>query len=292
MDNTENKEGKVIDMKKYANSVHNSPLLSADSVEVKAYTSSLNTVGNKSTVQQPAGVQQKTETPPPPAPPKTEAPKVNPNYGFNPPNSEFKSPSENEFIPPPVDDGIDDMNFGEQPQMETGSGDDAEKVSPKMAEQNAAMMISLYSSIVPPMLANFLKNDVSKFKMVLSYNKHINQNEIDKLEKFLHANNSEIEKALQLSKDQVIVLKQALAAVIQHYKMGPSNPLINLLVVVIGIAVSQFMAVRAILAAQNEQLLAFIQEFKVSVPDGVDNPIIRKTKLFAKKKKQEFKEAA
>jgi len=291
MDNIEKKEGKVIEMNKYTNSVHNSPLLSADSVEVKAYTSSLNTVGNKSTVQPESGSQVKTETPPAP-PPQKEAPKVNPNYGFNPVNNEFKNHQNNEFIPPPVDDGIDDMNFGEQPQINPGASADTEKVSPKMAEQNAAMMIGLYSSIVPPMLANFLKNDVSKFKMVLSYNKQIPQHEIDKLEKFLHANNSEIEKALQLSKDQVIVLKQALAAVIQHYKMGPSNPLVNLLVVVIGIAVSQFMTVRAILAAQNEQLMEFIKNFQVTVPDGVDNPIIRKTKLFAKKKKQEYKEAA
>jgi len=291
MDNTENKEGKVIEMKKYTNSVHNSPLLSADSVEVKAYTSSLNTVGNKSTVQPESGSQVKTETPPAP-PPQKEAPKVNPNYGFNPVNNDFKSPENNEFIPPPADDGIDDMNFGEQPQMETGASEDTEKVSPRMAEQNAAMMIGLYSSLVPPMLANFLKNDVSKFKMVLSYNKQIPQHEIDKLEKFLHANNSEIEKALQLSKDQVMVLKQALAAVIHHYQLGPSNPLVNLLVVVIGIGVSHFMSVRAILAAQNEQLMEFIKNFKVTVPDGVDNPIIRKTKLFAKKKKQEYKEAA
>jgi hypothetical protein len=292
MDKTDQKEAKVIDIKKYSASVHNSPLLSGEQVEVKAYTSSLNTVGNKQTVAPTPQPQVNTSAPQPEVKKQApEQPKVNPNYSFNPTNSEFKSPESNEFMPPPMDDNIDDMNFGETPQMSTE--DEGEKVSPKMAEQNAAMMIGLYSSIVPPMLANFLKNDVSKFKMVLSYNKQIPQHEIDKLEKFLHANNAEIEKALQLNKDQVIVLKQALAAVLQHYKLGPSNPLVNLLVVVIGIAVSQFMTVRAIIAAQNEQLMAFINNFGVTVPEGVDNPIIRKTKIFAKKKKQqEYKEAA
>jgi hypothetical protein len=79
----------------------------------------------------------------------------------------------------------------------------------------------------------------------------------------------------------VQLLKQALAAVIRHYKVEPKNPIVNLLIVVIGIAVSQFMAIRQIMAAQNEQLAIFITKLNVKVPDDVE--VKKKTRIIIRK---------
>jgi hypothetical protein len=290
------KEAKVIEMKKYTSSVYHSPLLSADQVEVKDYTSSLNTIGNKQNTGANAVTNQPTPPPvqkpvqPTPPPPN---PEINKDYSFNPPLNEDSGGMFNTPPPPPqgeTDDGLDGMSFGEQPETPKES---EEEMPQRMAEQSAGMMINMYSALVPPIIAGMVKNDVGKFSMVLSHNKQIPPSEVTKLENFLHSNNREIEKALQLTKEQVMLLKHALAEVLKRYKLEPSNPLVTLLMVVIGIAVSQFMAIRQILAAQNAQLMTFIENFKVTVPEGVENPLVRKTKLFVKKqKKQEYQEAA
>ena len=187
-------------------------------------------------------------------------------------------------------DNIDTQQFGEKPEID----EKKEEVSSSQAVQSAAMIIGLYSSMVPPFLYNMVKNDVSKFRKVLDTNTHIPYSEIEKLEKFLNSNNQEIEKALQLSKEQVVLLKHALAEVLKRYNIQPTNPWVNLLIVVLGIAVTQFMTVREIIRNQNEQITRFIMNFKVTVPEGVENPLVRKTKLIFKKKKTEtqVKEAA
>ena len=270
-------ETKVIDINKYKSSVSNSPLLSGDAVEVKAYTASYNTTakGVINTTIENKQPEVKKE-------PVFEQPPINqsqqksdfyfkPPQNNQPPQPNFEQPDDNDFIDP--------MTTGEQPQKE----EPEEEIPVRAAEANAAMMISMYSMMVPPIIADLVKTDVSKFSKVMSFNKHIPDADVQQLEKFLHVQNKEIEKALQLTKDQVMMLKQALAEVLRHYKVEPANPIVKLLIVIIGIAVTQFMSVRAIIAAQNEQLTLFIQHFGVKIPEGVENPLRNKKKLFVKK---------
>jgi hypothetical protein len=279
------KEGKIIELNKYKSRIELSPLLSGDTVEIKDYTNSFS---------QPATSLQQPIAPPPPAPEikketvitpsepkKVIIPKepVNNDFNFdNNFNANTKAP-DSEFMPPPeMDDNIDSAMFGEQskqPEAET------EEMPKAMAEQSAMMMISMYSMMVPPLIHSMVKNDIGEFHKVLTANPQVSDTEIQKLEKFLQSNNAEIEKALQLTKEQVQLLKQALAAVIRHYKVEPKNPIVNLLIVVIGIAVSQFMAIRQIMAAQNEQLAIFITKLNVKVPDDVE--VKKKTRIIIRK---------
>jgi hypothetical protein len=277
------KEGKIIELNKYKSKIELSPLLSGDTVEIKDYTNSFS---------QPAGNLQQTVAPPPvqevkkepvinPEPKKVIIPKEPVNHDFNFNNnygSGTKAP-DMEFMPPPeMDDNIDSAMFGEQPNKPEA---ETEEVPKAMAEQSAMMMISMYSMMVPPLIYSMVRNDVGEFHKVLTANPQVNDSEIQKLEKFLNSNNAEIEKALQLSKEQVQLLKQALAAVIRHYKVEPKNPIVNLLIVVIGIAVSQFMAIRQIMAAQNEQLVQFITKLQVKVPDDLE--VKKKTRIIIRK---------
>jgi hypothetical protein len=269
-------------MNKYKSSVANSPLLSGDTVEVKAYTNSFSDAGN---VQA-----QTTQVIPQPT---IEAPKQPVQETKQSINSNPFTQTNNDMgfaTPPPLleDDGIDPMMFGE-PQPENKEAEGAE-MSTRGAEASAQMLISMYSMMVPPIIAGMVKNDIGKFKDVLSYNKQIPEQEVLKLEKFLLTQNKEIEKALQLTHEQVMLLKQALAAVLRRYKIEPQNPIVNLLIVVIGIAVSQYMAIKQILAKQDEQLTMFIRNFAVKVPEGMANAFKGKTKIFVKK--QNLQEAA
>jgi len=283
------KQVKIIDINKYKSSVANSPLLSGDTVEIKAYTTSFIDQGNMQaqtqTIQPPPPV---TETQNIQAPPVQGTKQVIDNSGFNP----FSGQSQENigFNPPPPieDDGIDGMLFGET--KEPLARDEGDEMPVRAAEQSAQMMISMYTMMVPPIIAGMVKNDVAKFKTVLDFNKQVPEQEVLRLEKFLLTKNQEIEKALQLTKEQVVLLKQALAAVIRHYKIEPKNPVVNLLMVIIGIGVSQYLAIKQILAAQNEQLTVFIKNFGIKVPEGMENAFKGKTKIFVKK--QNLQEAA
>ena len=281
----ETKETKVIDLNKYKSSVQNSPLLSGDTVEVKDYTASFNKSASGVLEQKPLEPSRINE-----APKQTQTQSQSQSSqqsAYNQNNASSQPFSEPSYLTQ-YDDGIDPMGLNENPEPEKEKD---EEVPTRASEASAMMMISMYSMMVPPIIANMVKTDVNRFDQVLSHNNHIPRPEIDKFEKFLVTNNKEIEKALQLTKEQVVLLKQALAAVIQQYNIAPSNPIVNLLVVVLGIAVTQFMTVRSILEAQNRQVAEFIQNFGVRIPEGMENVLNRKTKIFVKKK-QDLQEAA
>jgi hypothetical protein len=290
-------KGKVIDINRYKNDVSNSPLLSGDIVEVKDYS-----IGNK-TNQLGTPVQATGTTTQ--QPPRIE---VNKNFSFpynganNSNNIENQQASQNlgseigpEMPPPPqgdqFNDNIDPMQFGEQTGNDNPLSDEQTEVSKNAALQSSAMLINLYSSIVPPIIANTLKTNVMDFGTVLKSNSQIPASKTAEIQKFLLLKNEEIETALKLTREQTMLLKHALADVLKRYNLQPENPVVNLLIVIIGIGVSQFMAIRQIMAQQQEYLLNFIEQFSVTIPEGVSNPLLKKVRIQVKKRK-EYSEAA
>lgn len=290
------KETKTIDLKKYKSSVENSPLLSCDEVEVKAYTTSL---GQK--VESEPVEPQNTQNfePKQPGFENNEAKKENPFFKKHnqAQTQNFESEqSEQEFTPPPneqdqyLDDGIDPMDFSEHPEMDDEMDQKEAHEAAQVASGSADMLIGLYSSSVPPILADMAKSNIGKIKEVLSHNKQIPGNRVKEIEKFLHTNNKEIEKALQLTPEQVQMLKSALSKVLEQYNLQPTNPIVNLIMVVATIAVMQYMTVSRLIKQREEELLRLIETFQVTVPEGMENAF--KKKKLIKKKKEDLKEAA
>lgn len=272
------KDKKIIRLDSYKSNIHNSPLLQGAEVEVKDYSKGLNTfVKQGETQSKPPIVEPgKPEVIAPPQvnePPQPE-PQKEPWKDYN-----YSPPSE----PPPNydNDNTQSMEFGEEP--ERPAVDDSDLMSPTQAKAQATMMINMYSAFVPPALAKMLKKDVGRVKSVLSFNR-VPPGEIQKIENFLNKQNNEIAKALNFTKDQVSMLKEAIAAVLERYKLAPDNPVINLIIVVFGIAVTQYMAVTAIISAQQAQIVELIEARNLSAPDGYED-FATQQGLFKKKVK-------
>lgn len=264
---------KIINLSSYAN-ILNSPLLQKSKVEIKDYSKSLNTLTKidettsapepeKQTLQTEPQVEQKTQQPEPEK-------KQWEDYTYNAPTE-----------PPLPDDNIREMSVGEEPEKPTP--DDSDLMSPTEAKTQAEMIINMYSAFVPPALGKMLKKDVGRVKAVMTHN-GVPLAEIQKLERFLNMKNSEIAKALHFTKEQVSMLKQAISAVLERYKISPDNPVINLIIIVFGIAVTQFMTVTAIINAQFEQLKEIIEARNLTTPEGYED-FATPQGLFRKKNK-------
>jgi hypothetical protein len=291
-------EGKVIDINKYKNNVMNSPLLSGDVVEVKDYSISNKTVNNPGAAVKANPVTQVQNQ---------QRVEVNKNFSFQYPagdgvktdgylshenvHQSFGAP---EMPPPPIgeiNDNIDQMQFSETAQDPNELQQKQEDLSQSASLESAAMLINLYSGIVPPLIANTLKTNVMDFGNILKGNTQIPNTKVTEIQRFLLLKNEEIEKALKLSREQTMLLKHALADVLKRYNLQPENPVVNLLIVIVGIGVSQFMAIRQIMAAQQEYLINFIEQFSVTIPEGTGNPLLKKVRLQVKKRK-DYSEAA
>ncbi len=266
---SEKTDKKIINLAKYRSNIQNSPLLQGEEVEVKEYSKGLNTLKktdettNNIEPEKKEAIQNQpiTETQPPPEQQKSSPTNWPSDHIYNAPT---------ELPPQDYDnDNVEEMGFGEEPDKE-GMDDDTDAMSPSEAKGQAAMMINMYSVFVPPALAGMLKKDVGKVKTVMAHNS-VPSSEIQKLERFLNTKNSEIEKALQLTKEQVSMLKQALSAVLERYKLSSDNPVVNLVVIIFGIAVTQFMTVSAIIKSQFEQLKEIIEAKNLSAPEGYED---------------------
>jgi hypothetical protein len=270
----ENKEeAKVVDINRYKSTVKNSPLLAGDSVSVKAYSVSLNQntgdhvqqppLSKESEVKKEAPTFQKqtSNQPPPPPPPQNEPV----DAGFN-----------NQY----QNDNIDPMDFSGAPEPEMDEKD--RKAAEAVAGGGADMLIGLYSSFVPPILADMAKANVSKIKDIFNNNSQVPSDKVKHIERFLATNNKQIEEALKLTPEQVAMLKAALSKVLEQYNFQPQNPVVNLIMVVATIAVMQYMTVSRLIKQREEELLSLIKQFEVRVPDGMESPF-KKKKLFIKK---------
>jgi len=276
----------IIKLNAHKSNIHNSPLLQGAHVEVKDYSKGLNTLKKTTeTVQQPQAPEQQAAAKnqsiqAPPEQKVTERSRSEKKqwdgYDYQPPQPQPQGQGQDYS-----NDNTQEMNFGEEPEKQ--DTDDSDLMSPTQAKAQAAMMINMYSAFVPPALSKMLKKDVGRVKSVLSFNK-VPPGEIQKIENFLNTQNSEIAKALQLTKEQVAMLKEALSAVLERYKLAPDNPVINLLIVVFGIAVTQFMAVTAIIRSQHEQIIELIEARNLTAPDGYED-FAQPQGLFKKKVK-------
>jgi len=261
---TDNK--KIIKLDSYRPNIRNSPLLQGSDVEIKEYSKGLNTLKkeNQTTSDQKPDHEktdyEKTDYEKPKTDTQETKKKWPDSYSVNPPSSP----------PPPQydDDNIEGMSFSDSPPEP--EPDTSDLMSPTEAKAQATMMINMYSAFVPPMLTKALKKDVDKVSSVMKFN-NVPIADIRKIEHFLNTKNSEIAKALQLTKEQVAMLKQALAAVLERYKLSSDNPVVNLIIIVFGIAITQYMAVNTIIQSQYKQIKELIEARNLSAPDGYED---------------------
>lgn len=241
--------------KKYTSSVENSPFLDGDEVEVKAY--SINQFNQQSTFKQ-------TQAPPPP-PPKGDSP------GGSSSGPQTNSHGGAQYTDPYAGDPMDPMSFNEPGNIGSDIKDEPkEQEIPKSTMDRAGTILALYSSIVPEILGDMSKMDVHKIKTVLSENKQIPANKVHEMEEFLKLSNKEIEEAFHFTPEQAQILKDAIAEVLNYYKLRPGHPLANLLFAIVPVALMQFFTVRALKKQRDEHLIAFIEEFKVVAPPGME----------------------
>jgi len=253
---------KIIKLNPFRSNIHNSPLLQGKEVEVKQYTDDLNAfrkTNETGPVEQPVAENQPTVEQPPIPEPEKET--WGDQYSYNAPQDP----------PPPSqysEDNVEEATFDDKP--EEPEPDKSDLMSPTQAKGQAAMMIRMYSAFVPPNMAKMLAKDVGRVKAVMSHN-NVPITEIRKIEQFLNTKNVQIEKALQLDPEQVILLKDALSAVLERYKLSSDNPLVNLGVVMLSIAVTQYFAVTAIIKAQHEQIMELIDARGLTAPAGYED---------------------
>jgi hypothetical protein len=246
-----------VDIKKYTSSIDVSPLLEGDFVEEKAYTKNVGVAPEAPKIE---------------AAQKPITPNVENSIGENsmppppPPTPEENTSFENDY----QSDGIDPMSFDE-PVDEGDFGSPVnEAANSQMSDTSSDILIGMYSSIVPPILANMAKTNIVKVNAVLQENKELPKSEAQKIIRFLNTNNKVIEDALQLSPDQVNLLKSALSQVLTQYNLQPTNPIVNLIIVVAGIAIGQFMAVKAAIRDRDEFLIDMISRYNINVPEGYE----------------------
>lgn len=258
--------------KKYTSSVENSPFLDGDGVNVKAYSINQNFSS--------------TAPPPPQQPPE---PGVKQN--IQEPKNDFGNQGfgENQYINDPVEER---QEYAHGQNMQEPEEPQKEKEIPKSTFDRAGSFLALYESIVPPELAQMVQMDVYKVKAVFLENKQVPADKVNEIERFLKQSNKDIEEAFHFTPEQAIILKEAIAEVLDYYKLRPSHPLVNLLVAVLTVAVMQYFTVRALKKERDQQLVAFIDQFKITVPPGMEGAFKSNKKKLRIQRDEEKKEAA
>lgn len=254
---------KEIGIKKFTSSIQNSPLLDGDSVEEKEYTNTFSSVKKDDA---PSEVES--------SPVNNVQEPSNVESSYSPPVEESFEPPTSEYSNEPQGMGFDDNAPEEQEISEAD-----QQQAAQMASGSADMLIGLYSSFLPPILGDMAKANIPKIKQVLDSNKQLDAGQIASITEFLQASNQEIEESLKLTGEQVVMLKTALAKVLEQYNLQPTNPIVNLIMVVASIGIMQFMTVKRLIAVREEQLVAFISAYKITEPEGMEGTFSKKIQL-------------